>query len=141
MRAQLRTYYLRKWVNAIVDSTESTPSLGEMVKRHLEVDWARISFAPFEAIYAIHDKNERLLELRVTDAHHYRDQVFRQGEALLRVGVNGIMATPEDEAFARNVFGSETFRTCKVCGQAFGGWFDYFGHIKVEHLADRLDVG
>ncbi|MCY0885564.1 MAG: hypothetical protein OWV35_06720, partial [Firmicutes bacterium] len=68
MRAQLGTFALRRFINAVVDSTEVTPSLGEMVHHHLEVDWARMKTTPYHALFAVHDSRERWIELRIEDA-------------------------------------------------------------------------
>ncbi|MBX5467715.1 MAG: hypothetical protein K6U14_09540 [Firmicutes bacterium] len=134
MRAHLRTYYLRKWINAIVESTETSPSLAEMMREHLEVDWARLSAPPYEAIYAVHNKKERLIELRVVDARSYLDDVYRRGWALLRIGVNGALTTPEEEAEARAIFATDTFRSCRICHARFASWLEYYGHVKLAHL-------
>jgi hypothetical protein len=140
MRAHLATYYLRKWINAIVDSTETSPSLAEMMKEHLEVDWARLKAPPYEAIYAVHNKKERLIELRVVDARNYLDEVYQRGWALLRIGVNGALVTPEEEEVARSLFATDTFRTCRVCGARFSSWLDYYGHLKLAHFGQTQEA-
>lgn len=133
MKSAMATYSFKKFINQVVDSTESSPSLAEMVQKHLEVDWSRQRISPYWAVFAVHDKRERLLELRVTDARQYLDDVYRRGAALLRIGVNGALVSPEDEEWAHAVFRQETFRTCRQCGARFERWLDYYGHAKLEH--------
>ncbi len=133
MASQLFTYSLRNFVNQIVESTEYSPSLAEMVQTHLEVDWSRQTRSPFHAVFAVHDKRERFIELRVTDANGYSDDVYRRGRALLRIGVNGALTNPDDEEFAQSVFAQRRFRTCRICGRAFQTWLDYYGHKRLEH--------
>lgn len=134
MRSQLITYYLRRFVNQIVDSTLSGPSLAEMVNHHLEADWTRMHVPPYAAVYKVFDREETFLELRVTDARGYEDRVYDRGCALLKIGVNGALTAPEDEAYARQLFPTQAFRTCPTCKTRFHNWFDYYGHIKLDHL-------
>ena len=133
MSSRLITYALRNFVNQIVDSTEQSPSLAEMLKKHLEVDWSRQGVTPFYVIYAVHDKSERFIELSVTDASGYPDEVYRRGHALLRIAVNGALTSPEDEEFAHAIFAQQQFRSCRVCGERFDTWLAYYGHAKLEH--------
>jgi hypothetical protein len=135
MEAQLTTYHFRKYVNEVVESTETSPSLAEMVHHHLEVRLDRQHEAPFHVWYVVHDAEERWIRLRVVDARGYPADLYRRGAALLRVGVNGALASPDDEAFLAEAFGSEVFRTCKRCGFKARGWFEYYGHLKLEHWA------
>lgn len=133
MEHLLDTYHLRRYVNAIVDSTETAPSLAEMVHHHLDVHFDRTRTPPFEAWFEVRDARERWLRLRVTDSRVYPDAVYRRGHALLRIGVNGALSSPDDDRFAKEVFGSTTFRTCRRCGYRSDGWLDYYGHLKLEH--------
>lgn len=133
MEHLLDTYHLRRYVNAIVDSTETSPSLAEMVRHHLEVHFGRRVTPPFEVWFEVHDENERWIYLRVTDSRAYPDILYRRGQALLRIGVNGALASLDDDEFARDVFGGPTFRSCRRCGFKADGWLDYYGHLKLEH--------
>lgn len=133
MEHLLDTYHLRRYVNAIVDSTETSPSLAEMVHHHLEVHFDRRVAPPFEAWFEVHDAREPWLRLRVTDCRGYPDSLYQKGEALLRIGVNGALSSPEDDQYAQTVFGRSTFRTCRRCGYRSNGWLDYYGHLKLEH--------
>jgi len=133
MRSQLITYYLRKFVNQVVDSTLVSPSLAELVQHHLWVEWVRQHRPPYQAIYQVFDAQETFLELVVTDAVGYQDEVFQRGLALLRIGVNGALVSPEDEDYARKTFHGQPFRTCPHCGRQFHGWLDYYGHVKIDH--------
>jgi hypothetical protein len=133
MRTELVTYYLRKFVNHIVDSTLYSPSLAEMVHHHLGVEWTRQRVPPYQGVYHVFDDGETYLELHVTDARGYLDHVYLRGLALLRIGVNGALVTPEDETFARSAFAGRPFRTCPHCHQQFDSWLDYYGHAKMAH--------
>jgi hypothetical protein len=135
MEARLTTYHLRKFVNAVVDSTETSPSLAEMVHHHLEVSLDPQREPPFHVWYVVHDDVERWIRLRVVDARGYPDDLYRRGAALLRVGVNGALASPDDDRYLQEAFGSRVFRTCKRCGFQAHGWFEYYGHLKLEHWA------
>lgn len=123
----------------MVASTERTPSLAELVRHHLEVDWSRMSRPPFHAMFAVHDTQSRWLELNVVDADSYSDALYRRGRALLCIGVNGALATPQDEERAKNEFGTSVFRTCRLCGDRFETWLSYYGHVKMDHLGTAED--
>lgn len=139
MRSQIGTFAFRRFINAVVDSTETTPSLGEMVHHHLEVDWARMKSSHYHALIAVHDARERWIELRIDDARVYPDALYERGRALLSIGVNGALVTPEDEDRARQAFRTRVFRTCRTCGERFSSWLDYYAHIKTAHWeADGL---
>lgn len=133
MHSQLKTYYLRKFVNNVVESTLTSPSLAEMLRHHLWVDWMRQHYPPYLALYKIYDAQESFLELSVTDARGYEDAVFEQGLALLKIGVNGALATPDDEQYAERTFEGRPFRICPRCQTPFARWLDYYGHIKTSH--------
>ncbi len=133
MRSQIRTYYLRKLVNQLVDSTMTSPSLAEMVRHHLSVEWVRYPHPPYQALYRVHDEREAYWELTVTDARGYPDPVYERGLALLRIGVNGALASSDDESFAQRAFVGQPFRTCPHCQEPFERWLDYYGHIKTTH--------
>jgi hypothetical protein len=134
--ARVSTYHLRRYVNEVVESTVTSPSLAEMVRHHLEVRRDTQHEPPYHMWYVVHDQRERWIRLRVIDARGYPEDLYRRGEALLRVGVNGALANPDDEAFLSRTFGSQVFRTCKRCGFQAYGWFEYYGHLKLEHWAD-----
>lgn len=136
MSGRLATYHLRRFINQIVQATEHSPSLAEMVQAHLEVDWSRQATTPFHAIFAVHNKAERFVELQVVDAQGYPDTLYQKGQALLKIGVNGALANASDEAFAQTIFGQTHFRSCRVCGQGFDTWFDYYGHARLEHWGE-----
>lgn len=140
MHSRLPTYALRRLVNQILQSTEDSPSLAEMIKEHLEVDWSRQKASPYYALYAVHNHHERFIEISVFDARGYPDQVYLKGQALLRIGVNGSLANPEDEAFASATFGQRRFRSCPVCHRGFDNWLDYYGHTHLAHWG-RSSVG
>ncbi len=129
----LSTYHLRRFVNMLVDSTETSPSLAEMVRHHLSVAFARLKTPPFYVWYEVHDDQEPWLRLGVTDGRGYPDAVYRRGEALLRIGVNGALANPDDDLYAQQVFGTPVFRRCRICGYEAKGWLDHYGHLKLEH--------
>lgn len=140
MEHRLDTYHLRRYVNIIVESTITSPSLAEMVHHHLDVLFARRTGPATgahereaEAWYEIHDVEERFIRLAVSDARAYPDSLYRRGQALLRIGVNGALANPDDDAFAKEVFGRAVFRTCRHCGYRSEGWLDYYGHLKLGH--------
>ncbi len=133
MRSQIRTYYLRRFVNSIVDSTLSSPSLAEMVHHHLMVDFSRQHNPPYQAFYKVYDDREAYLELSVTDARGYSDPVYERGLALLKIGVNGALVSPDDEQYAARAFAGRPFRTCPYCQQPFSRWLDYYGHIQTNH--------
>ncbi len=133
MHSQLKTYYLRKFVNHVVESTLTSPSLAEMLRHHLWVDWTRQHYHPYLALYKVYDARESFLELSVTDARGYEDAVFERGLALLKIGVNGALATPDDEQYAERTFEGRPFRTCPRCQTPFARWLDYYGHIKTSH--------
>ncbi len=137
MHNQLRTYYFRKFVNTLVDSTWESPSLAEMVRHHLRVDWTRQHQPPYLAMYQVYDEHESFLELWVVDAHGYSDTVYERGLALMRIGVNGALASPEDELGATRMFEGQPFRTCPYCHTPFARWLDYYGHIKTSHWEDE----
>lgn len=137
MRSQLRTYYLRKFVNSIVDSTLESPSLAELLRHHLWVDWMRQQHPPYHAVYKVYDDHEAYLELQVVDAAGYADPVYFRGLALLKIGVNGALVSPEDESYADRTFEGQPFRTCPYCRQPFPRWLDYYGHIKTNHWVDK----
>lgn len=141
MEAKLSTYYLRRYINEVVASTETSPSLAELVEHHLDVGFRRQSRSPFHAWYEVHDPHERWLMLRVTDARGYPDTVYQRGQALLRIGVNGALASPADEEFAHQVFGSPVFKTCRHCGYGATGWLDYYGHLKLAHWESQQELG
>ncbi len=140
MEHRLDTYHLRRYVNIIVESTVTSPSLAEMVHHHLDVLFARGTrrgsgnHAPdAEAWYEVHDVDERFIRLLVSDARAYPDSLYRRAQALLRIGVNGALANPDDDQFAHEVFGRTLFRTCPHCGYRCDGWLDYYGHMKLGH--------
>ena len=135
MEHLLSTYHLRRYINALVESTETSPSLAEMVRHHLSVAHRRLQAPPFHVWFEVHDDREPWLRLRVTDSRGYPDSLYQRGEALLRVGVNGALASPDDEAAVQRVFGTTVFRTCRTCGYRATGWLDYYGHLKFEHWA------
>lgn len=137
MQSQIETYYFRKLVNHIVDSTLMTPSLAEMVRHHLLVDWTRQLRAPYSAVYKVYDDRESFLELKVTDARAYPDPVYLRGAALLKIGVNGALMSSDDESFAAQTFQGRPFRTCPHCQSPFLHWLDYYGHISTAHWTDR----
>lgn len=139
MKSQFVTYYLRKFVNHLVDSTMDSPSLAEIVEHHLTAEWVRMTVPPYAVLYKIYDPHEIYMELKVTDGRHYPDEVYERGQALLAIGVNGALTTPEDDAFARKVFRARTFRTCTRCHKAYATWFDYYGHVKLDHLPTTVD--
>lgn len=138
MKSQLLTYYLRKLINHLVDSTLTGPSLAEMVRHHLTADWVRVHLPPYPVIYQVYDRDETFIELRVTDASGYPDDTYEKGCALLKIAVNGALLAPEDEAYARRVFPLTAFRTCPICRLEFGTWFEYYGHVKLDHMAHPL---
>ena len=133
MNSQLRTYYFRRLVNTIVDSTLSSPSLAEMVHHHLLVDWTREHHPPYRAVYKVFDDGSAYLELSVVDARGYPDHVYERGLALMKIGVNGALVSLEDESFAAKAFEGRPFRTCPYCRAPFARWLDYYGHIKTSH--------
>ncbi len=133
MRTQIRTYYLRKFVNQIVDSTLITPSLAEMVRHHLWVDWTREHQPPFLAVYNVFDDQESYLEIDVVDSRGYPDPVYERGLALLKIGVNGALTSAEDDSFAAKAFAGQPFRVCPYCRAPFARWLDFYGHIKTTH--------
>jgi hypothetical protein len=133
LTAKLTTYHLRRYVNELVEATAHSPSLAEMLREHLEVDYDRQTAEPYHVWYAVHDRRERWLTLDVVDARGYPNDLYRRGHALLRVAVNGALASPEDEAFLRTVFGERPFRTCRRCGYRAADWLDYYGHLKLAH--------
>lgn len=133
MHSQVITYYLRNFVNNVVESTLTSPSLAEMVHHHLWVDWKRQHHPPYLALYKVYDAQEAFLELAVTDARSYEDAVYERGLALLRIGVNGALATPEDESYAARAFSGRPFRTCPRCLEPFNQWLDFYGHVKTSH--------
>lgn len=133
MQSELLTYYFRKFVNHIVESTWSSPSLAEMVRHHLVVDWTRQATPPYAALYQVFDGVETYLEIHVLDARGYEDPIYDRGKALLRIGVNGALVSPDDEAAARRAFAQDVIRTC-ACGEPFSHWLDYYAHRKLDHL-------
>lgn len=137
MYSRIRTYYLRKFVNTIVDSTWTSPSLAELVRHHLSVDWTRQPVPPYAVVYRVFDEREDYLALAVTDAPAYLDVVYERGLALLKIGVNGALASIEDETYAERTFKGTPFRTCPRCRQPYARWFDYYGHIRTNHWEDR----
>ncbi len=141
MRNQLKTTHLRRLVNQLVDSTVVTPSLAEMLRHHLETEWTRLSRPPYDAIYHVHDGQETFIELRVLDASAYQDIVYEKGRALLSIGVNGALASPGDEERVNRLFPNHAFRTCPHCHQRFERWFDYYGHIHLDHFPLGLVSG
>lgn len=134
MKNQLKTAHLRRLINQLVDSTVLTPSLAEMLRHHLDAEWTRLSRPPYSAIYQVHDDQETYIELRVIDASAYQDIVFEKGRALLSIGVNGALLSPEDEARVNRLFPHHSFRTCPHCQMRFDNWFDYYGHIHLNHF-------
>lgn len=136
MQAKLSTYHLRRYINALVGSTEYSPSLAEMLHHHLEVAYDRQKATPFHLWYEVHDDEEQWIRLHVIDARGYPERLYLRGQALLRIGVNGALASPDDDAFAHHVFGTEVFRTCRYCGYQSPGWFDYYGHLNLEHWGE-----
>ena len=133
MRSQLRTYHLRKFINQIVDSTLMTPSLAEMVRHHLRVNWTREHQAPFLAFYQVFDEQESYLELYVLDSRGYPEPLYERGLALLKIGVNGALASPDDDSYATQAFAGRPFRVCPYCQTPFARWLDFYGHIKTAH--------
>jgi len=133
VNTQVKTYYLRKLVNTIVDGTLTSPSLAEMVHHHLAVEWLRESRAPYRAVYTVCDEQEEFVQLTVTDARGYSDPVYERGLALLKIGVNGALVSLEDESYAARTFAGQPFRTCPHCRQPFAHWLDYYGHVKTTH--------
>lgn len=133
MQSQLMTYYLRKFVNSVVESTLSSPSLAEMVRHHLWVDFTRQHQPPYLALYKVYDSEESYLELSVTDARGYDDTVYERGLALLKIGVNGALVSPDDEHYAQKAFEGRPFRICPRCQTPFARWLDFYGHIKTSH--------
>lgn len=136
MEANLSTYALRRYVNEVVESTERGPSLAEMVRHHLDVQLDQQAKTPYAVWYTVHDARERWIHLRVVDARGYPSSLYRRGQALLRIGVNGALASPDDDAALTDAFGSTVFRTCKTCGFQARSWFEYYGHVKLEHWGD-----
>ncbi len=136
MQSHLRTYYLRRLVNHLVDATLTSPSLAEMVHHHLSVGWSRASDPPYLGAYQVYDERESYVTLVVVDARVYSDALYQSGLALLRIAVNGALASEADESFARDKFPGRPFRTCLSCSQSFMGWLDFYGHIKMEHWED-----
>lgn len=137
MKSQIRTYYFRKFVNAIVDSTLVSPSLAEMVRHHLWVEWIRERRPPYLALYKVYDDQESYLELCVTDARGYGDSVYERALALLKIGVNGALVSSDDESYAAQAFAGRPFRTCPYCHTPYARWLDYYGHIKTSHWEDK----
>jgi hypothetical protein len=137
LKSDIQTYFLKKLINQLVDSTIISPSLAEMVRHHLWVDWTRQHRPPYMATYKVFDNHESYLELVVTDAPGYPDRVYERGLALMKIGVNGALASSDDEFFASEIFGGRPFRTCKDCGRPFRRWLDYYGHIKTTHWETR----
>lgn len=133
MQSRLRTYYLRQFVNHVVESTLISPSLAEMVHHHLGVDWIRQFHPPFQALYKVYDEQEAYLELYVIDARGYDDAVFDRGLALLKIGVNGALVAPDDENHAARAFEGRPFRTCPHCLTPFTHWLEFYGHMKTSH--------
>ena len=133
MKNQLMTYYLRRFVNSIVESTLTSPSLAEMVHHHLSVEWTRQQYPPYQAWYQVYDEDESYLELAVTDACGYEDAVYMRGLALLKIGVNGALVSPDDESYAAQTFEGRPFRTCRKCPISFSRWLDFYGHVKMSH--------
>lgn len=135
-----RTYYFRNFVNSIVDSTLESPSLAEMVHHHLSVNWVRQHHPPYQVIYRIYDDRESFLEVDVTDARGYADRLYIRGLALLKIGVNGALVSPDDESYAEQAFEGRPFRTCPYCRQAFSRWLDFYGHIKTNHWTEQKAI-
>ncbi len=129
---QLTTYALRRWVNQIVDATMASPSLAEMVQHHLDIRWRRLGSRI--AYYSVQDCDEVYLDLRVVDASGYPDDLYERARALIRVGVNGALLSPADEASVAQWFPNQAFRTCPHCQKPFQSWFDYYGHLHLDHF-------
>jgi len=133
MQANIVTYYLRKFANSVVDSTFTSPSLAEMVHHHLRADWSRQVRHPYFVYYQVYDAQNCFLEFSIADARGYADVVYERCLALLIIGVNGALVSPDDEEFASRVFGGIPFRICSYCAKPFSGWLDYYGHVKINH--------
>ncbi|MCY0880286.1 MAG: hypothetical protein OWU84_15290, partial [Firmicutes bacterium] len=61
--------------------------------------------------------------------------VYERGLALLKIGVNGALVSPDDESYAAQAFNGRPFRTCPHCQEPFPRWLDFYGHIKTSHWA------
>ena len=133
MRREFVTYYFRKFVNSVVDSTLISPSLAEMVNHHIWVDFSRQHTPPYQALYKAFDRQDCYLEFSITDARGYDNSLYERGLALLKIGVNGALVSPDDESYAQHAFEGRPFRTCQYCGQPFSRWLDFYGHIKTNH--------
>lgn len=137
MRSQLQTYYLRTLINQLLDSTVTQPSLAEFVQHHLMADWLRLSPPAQSSLYIIRDTQEVFMELEVIDSSGYADLVYQRGQVLLQLAVNGILINDEDEAQAQELFPNRPFRTCQYCGLEVKTWFEYYGHVNVDHLPEQ----
>ncbi len=137
MRKMLATYSLRKLVNTLVEASLSSPSLAEMVHHHLDVSWTVPRVPTLYPFYRVSDGAVVYWELFVTDHRGYGPLLYQRALALLTIGINGALATPDDEAQAHKLFPARAFRTCPDCHAPFPSWLDYYGHTKIEHLLDH----
>ena len=129
---RLNTLRLARWVNHMVDATLTSPSLAEMVGHHLDAAWNRMG-TQFGS-YRIYDSRETYLAVRILDAGGYSDDYYERGRALMSIGVNGALVSPIDEAALVKWFPHQAFRTCPQCQEAFQTWFDYYGHLYLDHF-------
>ncbi len=136
----VRTYYLRKVINQLVESSLEGPSLGEMVRHHLRVEWQDPPPPLRFSHYRVYDRDTVYWEIAVTDRPVYNDLIYLRGLALITIGVNGSLVTPAEESQARALFPHTAFRTCRLCGEAFDSWIDYYGHKKMSHWLDSQSL-
>lgn len=141
MQSHLRTYYLRRLVNHLVDATLTSPSLAEMVHHHLSVGWSRASNPPYLGAYQVYDERESYITWVVIDARAYSEALYQSGLALLRIAVNGALTSEADASFAHDTFPGQPFRTCQSCARPFMDWLDFYAHIKMEHWEDSAKAG
>ncbi|PSR36214.1 MAG: hypothetical protein C7B44_10235 [Sulfobacillus thermosulfidooxidans] len=141
MKKLLATDALRRLVNTLVDASLTSPSLAEMVHQHLLVEWVPTSIPGDYPTYQISADNTIYWELEISDSASHRALLYQQALALLRIGVNGALVTPQEERMAHKLFPMRVFRTCPSCQQPFRSWLDYYGHLKLDHLLDHQRTG